>query len=331
MKREFETQLDTHATELVAGFEKSSKKLANSPIPADLRLELDNLIARFKERKQEVIASHSSQFARWMHEHAVNELALDGGHAVAAMENYFTANPPFKSAKIRNDIPDAMVYQQVVEIAKHGPLVFVCNDKKLAAAVIASSNVTHYTDLNGFVASSAIQAIIAQQEATDSATSLLERLKDFASTPLNDVIEYVSDHGGEKLAGTRFCSASIPGDDREAYIYMSGSLYDIELDWDGAAYHGDHVYLVPFAGEGRFNINYFVPKWDAHEVETRGGGYHYHNDYVMEADEEAALWVSGMLRIKIFDDYTPDDDLEEAIEALSIDSVNAPRLTEDRD
>lgn len=51
----------------------------------------------------------------------------------------------------------------------------------------------------------------------------------------------------------------------------------------------------------------------------------------MEADEEAELWVTGMLRIQVSDEYTPEDDLADAIEEMSIDSVDAPRLIEDRD
>ena len=331
VRREFETQLDTNAAEILGDFEKASKRLAASPIPGDLRAELDELRDKFKARKQEVIGSHAAKFAIWRQEHAVNELTLSGDHAVAAMENYFAAGAPFKSAKTREDIPDAMLYQAVVDLANAGSVIFICNDHKLAASVADIGSITHYGDLNGFLASTEVQAIIAQHETADNVANLLLRLKVFAEASPNLFTEYVSDHGGEQLAGIRFSSPSVPGDDREAYIYQFGNLYDIEFDWDSSAYHGDLVYVVPFAGEGVFNINYFVSKWDAYEVESRGGSYRYHNDYVVEADEEAELWVTGMLRIKVSDTYTPEDDLEDAIEEMSIDSVDAPRLIEDRD
>lgn len=329
VKREFETQLDANAAEVLASFEKSSKKLANSPIPADLRVALDALNARFKERKQEVIASHAAHFANWRQENAVNELALRGEHAISAMQAYFTGAAPFQSLKKRDDIPDAMLYQQVLDLAQQDPVIFVCNDQNLAASLGENENITRYIDLNALIASPEVQAIIAQQDVADVA-ALLQRLMAFAAEPPNRLTEYVSDHGAEDLASTHFSSPSIPGDDREAYIYMFGSLYDIEFDWDSATYHGDMVFVVPFAGEGEFNITYYVPKWDVEEIDNRGGSYSYHNDYVVEADEEAALWVKGRLRIKIFDDYTPGDGLEDAIEELTIDDVDPPVLIEDR-
>ncbi|WP_367382309.1 PIN domain-containing protein [Stenotrophomonas cyclobalanopsidis] len=331
VRREFETQLDTNAAEILAAFEKASTRLAAGPIPGDLRAELDELRRKFKTRKQEVIGSHSADFAVWRQEHAVSEMALSGDHAVAAMENYFAAGAPFKSAKTREDIPDAMLYQAVIDLANAGSVIFVCNDRKLAISVADIGSITHYGDLNEFLASTEVQAIIAQHDTANDVANLLLRLKALTDTLPNLLTEYVSDHGGEQLAGMRFSSPSVPGDDREAYVYQFGNLYDIEFDWDSAAYHGDLVYVVPFAGAGIFNINYFVSKWDAHEIESRGASYRYHNDYVVEADEEAELWVTGMLRIQVSDEYTPEDDLADAIEEMSIDSVDAPRLIEDRD
>ncbi|QNN76821.1 DUF4935 domain-containing protein [Pseudoxanthomonas mexicana] len=330
VKREFETQLDANAAKVIAEFEKASKQLARGPIPKDLRAELDTLREKFKTRKPEVIGSHAASFAEWQQAHGVSELALNGDHAVAAMLNYFTGGPPFKSAKKRDDIPDALLYQQVVDLAQQGPIVFVCKDATLSASVGGIANITHYADLNSFVASPQIQAVIAQQEAAENATKLLQRLKAFAADLPNALTEYVSDHGAEDLASTHFSSPSIPGDDREAYIYMFGSLYDIEFDWDSASYHGDMVFVVPFSGEGEFNITYYVPKWDVEEIDNRGGSYSYHNDYVVEADEEAALWVNGRLRIKLADDYQPGDELEDAIEELTIDEVDPPVLVEDK-
>lgn len=135
VKREFETQLQANATEIVAGFEKFGKRLARGPIPEDLRGELDGLLAKLKARRKEVVGSHGAYFSAWLKEYAVTELTLSGEHAVAAMESYFSAGPPFQSAKRREDIPDAMIYQAVVSSAGEGPIVFVCNDQKLASAI----------------------------------------------------------------------------------------------------------------------------------------------------------------------------------------------------
>lgn len=328
VKREFETQLDASASEIMVDFEKASKRMARGPIPADLRASLDELRLRFSERREEVVASHAFNFAGWRRTYAVTELPLSGDHAVAAMQNYFTAGPPFQSAKKRDDIPDALLYQEVVNLSQIDPIVFICKDKNLSESIANVANITHYIDLNAFAASAEVQAIIAEQEATDSA-ALLERLIEFSAIPANTLTEYVSDHGGEDLAGTHFSSSSIPGDDHEAYIYMFGALEGIEFDWDSAAYHGDLIFVVPFSGQGEFNITYYVPKWDVEEIEKRGGSYSYHNDYVVEASEQAVLSVNGMLRVKISDNYQPGDDIGDVIEEMKIDAVDPPVLVED--
>ena len=253
VKREFETQLEASASEIVSGLEKNGVALANGPISDDLREMLDAFMAKLADQKQEVIESQSAHFSAWLEDHAVTVLALNGKHAIAAMENYFSAGPPFQSAKRRQDIPDAMIYQALVNSAEGGPIVFVCNDQKLANAIIGIANITVYKDLNEFIASDDIQAIISEQEAAERATDLLQRLERLASTSPNPLSEFVSEHGGEGLVRTSFSSPSIPGDDREAYIYMFGNLDDIELDWGRAAYHGNMVYVVPFSGEGEFN------------------------------------------------------------------------------
>lgn len=331
VKREFETQLEVNATEILAGFEKNSKRLAGGPIPDDLRGELDAFLAKLKARREEVIGSHNANFSAWLNEHAVAEIPLNGNDVISAMGNYFSAGPPFQSAKRREDIPDAMIYQTVVRAAEDGPIVFVSSDQKFAGALSGTGNITHYNDLNAFIASADVQAVISEQEAMERETHFLQRLVQLASTSPNPLLNFVAEHGGEGLATTRFTSPSIPSDDREAYIDMFGSLDDIEFDWRRAAYHGDLVYVVPFSGEGEFNISYYVPKWDVEAIERRGGSYRYHNDYVVEADEQALLSVRGTLRIKLSSDIEPGDDLADVIDEMEIDSLENPILAKDRD
>ena len=329
--REFETQLDANATDAVAGFEKFGKRLAASPIPNDLRGELDGFLAKLKERRGEVIESHRADFLRWLDDCGAIKLELDGAHAVSAMQGYFSAAPPFQSVKSRADIPDAMIYQAVLEAASSGPVVFVCGDKNLTKAISAAPQVTHHNDLSEFLASKEVQDILTEQEEEALATEVLKQLKELSTTSPNQLDGFVSEYGGEGLAGTSFCSPSIPGDDREAHIYMFGSLDDVEFDWEIAVYHGDRTYVVPFSGNGEFNITYYVPKWDVAEIEDRGGSYSYHNDYVVEADEAALLSVRGTLRVKISDEFEAGDELSDAIDEMAIDSVEEPILAEDLD
>lgn len=366
VRREFETQLDADDTDALAKFKKAAADLLERPVPADIKAAIGDLIKNLEAKKEEVAQASAASFNAWTKEHKVKHIPLSGDHALAAMGAYFTAGKPFKVAKERKDLPDAMIYQSLLQLLAEGPLVLVCSDGKLSEACGSVDGVTVHQSLKELIASEVVQALIVQDEAPKKATqetevqstatagswaeaevispaaldvqylqtgqsikAIIEGLKQLSLKDSNALTSYVSSHGGESLATTTFNSPSIPGDDREAYIAMFGDLDEVEFEWEQAAYHGNSIYIVPFQATGYFNISYYVPKWDVEQIESRGGSYHQHNDYVVEAEEEAELHVSGALRIVVAGDYQAGDELENAIEELEIDSVDSPMLAED--
>lgn len=352
VRREFETQLDADDTDALAKFKKAAGDLLERPVPADIKAAIGDLIKNLEAQKEEVAQASAASFNAWTKEHQVKHIPLSGDHALAAMDAYFKAGKPFKAAKDRKDLPDAMIYQSLLQLVAEGPLVLVCSDGRLKEACSSVDGVTVYQNLKELIASDALQTLIVEDEtpkkamqeaeihSTAVATSwmqaevfspkaIIEGLKQLSLKDPNALTSYVSSHGGESLATTTFNSPSIPGDDREAYIAMFGDLDEVEFEWEQAAYHGNSIYIVPFQATGYFNISYYVPKWDVEQIENRGGSYHQHNDYVVEAEEEAELHVSGALRIVVAGDYQAGDELENAIEELEIDSVDSPMLAED--
>lgn len=366
VRREFETQLQADGDEALTKFNKAASELLERAVPADIKAATDDLVKNLGARKYEVAQAPIASFGDWTKVHGIKHLPLSGDHAVAAMDAYFTAGKPFKAAKERKDLPDAMIYQSLLQLVAEGPLVLVCHDGRLKEACSSVDGVTVYQNLKELIASNAVQILIVEDEAPKKATqeddaqstatagswaeaevisaaaldaqylqtgqsikAIIEGLKQLSLKDPNALTSYVSSHGGESLASTTFNSPSIPGDDREAYIAMFGDLDEVEFEWEQAAYHGNSIYIVPFQATGYFNISYYVPKWDVEQIESRGGSYHQHNDYVVEAEEEAELHVSGALRIVVAGDYQAGDELENAIEELEIDSVDSPMLAED--
>jgi len=352
VRREFETQLQADGDEALTKFNKAASELLERAVPADIKAAVDDLVKNLGARKEEVAQAPIASFGDWTKVHGVKHLPLSGEHAVAAMAAYFTAGKPFKAAKERKDLPDAMIYQSLLQLVAEGPLVLVCYDGRLKEACGSVDGVTVYQNLKELIASDAVQTLIVEDEAPKKATqeaevhstaiasswmeaevfspkAIIEGLKRLSLKDPNALTSYVSSHGGESLASTTFNSPSIPGDDREAYIAMFGDLDEVEFEWEQAAYHGNSIYIVPFHATGYFNISYYVPKWDVEQIESRGGSYHQHNDYVVEAEEEAELHVSGALRIVVAGDYQAGDEIENAIEDLEIDSVDSPMLAED--
>lgn len=366
VRREFETQLHSDDVDAIARFKKAAGDLLERSVPADIKAAIDELIKNLETKKDEVAQASAASFRAWTEEHGVKHIPLSGDHALAAMDAYFTSGKPFKVAKERKDLPDAMIYQSLVQLVVEGPLVLVCADGKLSEACSSVDGLTVYHNLKELIASDAVQTLIVEDEAPkiaeqeskvktaatadnsvkaegispaaqhaqylqtgQSIKAIIEGLKQLSLKDPNVLSSYVSSHGGESLATTTFNSPSVPGDDREAYIAMYGVMDNVEFEWEQAAYHGNSIYIVPFQATGFFNINYYVPKWDVEEIESRGATYSPHNDYVVEAEEEAELCVSGALRIIVASDYEAGDELEDAIEELKIDSVDSPMLAED--
>jgi hypothetical protein len=366
VRREFETQLGADDADAVAKFKKAAGELLERAMPVDIKNAIDELLKELEAKKAEVVQASAVSFVAWTKEHAVKDLPLSGDQALAAMDAYFNAGKPFKAAKERKDLPDAMIYQSLLQLATEGPLGLVCSDGKLSEACSSIDGVTVYQNLKELIASETVQTLIVQGEAPKKAVqeaeaqptatadswmeadvipsltqdaqllqvgqnikAIIEGLRQLSLKDQNALTSYVSSHGGESLASTTFHSPSIPGDDREAYIAMFGELNDVQFEWEQAAYHGNSIYIVPFQAAGYFNISYYVPKWDVEEIESRGATYSEHNDYVVEAEEEAELSISGALRVVVAVDYQSGDEIENAIEDLEIDSVDSPMLTED--
>lgn len=352
VRREFETQLHTDGADALAKFKKAASELLERTVPAEIKAAIDDLVKNLEAKKEEVAQAPTASFDEWTKEHGVKDLPLSGDHALAAMDAYFTAGKPFKAAKDRKDLPDAMIYQSLLQLAAEGSLVLVCTDGRLKEACSSVDGVTVYQNLKELISSDVVQTLIVEDEApkktahdaelqaTANATSwaeaevfspkaIIEALKQISLKDSNALTSYVSSHGGESLATTTFNSPSIPGDDREAYVEMFGNLENVKFEWEQAAYHGNSVYIVPFQATGDFIISYYVPRWDVEQLESRGASYRQHNDYVVEAEEEAELSVSGALRVVVERDYQAGDELEDAIEELEIDSVDSPILAED--
>ena len=344
VRREFETHLHAEDAKAADNFKKAAKDLLKRPVPADIKAAIDNVVKNLEARTDEVAQVSTASFDAWTKENGVEDMPLSGNHVLAAMNAYFTAGKPFKTVKERENLPDAMIYQSLLQLVAEGPLVLVSFDGNLSKACTNVDDLTVYKTLQKLIASDAVQTLIIEDEApkkaiqeaeiqymhmSQSIKAIIERLKHLSCEYKNVLTSYISSNVGESLATTIFKSPSIPGDDREAYILSSDVLDEVNFEWEQAVYHGNSIYMVPFQAIGYFYIRYYVSKWDVKDIENRGAIYSEHNDYLVKAEEDAQLSISGALRILIASNYQANDELEDAIGELKIDSVDSPLLAED--
>ena len=331
---------------------RASDDLLIRGLPGDLIDQLVALSSQIEQRRSEIVQAAMAGFTQWVEGHGVSHVPLSHTQATQAMEAYFEGSPPLRAAKDRKDIPDAMIYQSVRELATNGALTFVCQDGNLSAACKQLPGVSVHTTLAEFIADEDIQRMILEQDAaaedmievgelaqaelslpaSPDVKLILGAMEKLASTGDNPLERFVAQHAGERAVHQWFTSSSIPADDRRAFVYMFGELDYVEFHWEQAAYYGEATYMVPFRGEGSdFYLNYYVSKWDTERLAQRGASWHEHNQYVVEADEMAQLTLGGMLRIVLDQDYKVGDELKDAIVEMSIEGIDEIALSEDAD
>ena len=64
---------------------------------------------------------------------------------------YFAGDPPFKSLKSRDDIPDAFIFQQIKKISESGLTYIVSNDKNLTKECSKLSNTVVFNEWDEFL------------------------------------------------------------------------------------------------------------------------------------------------------------------------------------
>ncbi|RYH65645.1 MAG: hypothetical protein EON54_05455 [Alcaligenaceae bacterium] len=357
VEREIQTQLAAGSKDDVIAFLKSGKELLSRGVPDDVGAVLGAAINLLNDRQNDVVAHAQVLFDQWGIENNVAKHGLSADLSRKAMEAYFTGQAPLTSPKDRKHIPDAFLYQAIVELAGEGPLFVVSQDNQLRNQCANIPDVEVFENLTSFIASAPVQGLIVEEDvlqsivqvgswmeaemvapvpsnaekvekATVDVKTILERLRQYAnSDPF--IKNYVAEHGAEDGAGQTFRSRSVPGDDGEAYLQSYGPLDEVELYWDDAAYMGDSTYLVPYRGTGEMLVEYYLRKSDWHEVDGRKVSFTDHNDYVFEVEEERGVTVDGLLRIELDDDAISSDDISTSIQSIEIDSIENVALEKD--
>lgn len=274
-----------------------------------------------------VVAAAQAPFDLWLKSHKAELQNFSGVEMIDAMTAYFDGSPPFKEAKVRNDIPDAILYQAVTRLCAE-PLVSVCDDRKLFDALAGLPNNEVVEDLAKFIERDEVQAWLGDLDIKQSVhlfRSALGQLEDEDRFLTNLVESEIGDH----LAGTTVRSRSLPSDDHEGTVLSYGEADDVRLFIDDLFYVGSGEFGVPFECKVDATVAYYVFKADWYSDEELTDSVVDHNRHYFEAERQVTLGVKGMLKVKFAVEKFPKLAPMELFEDAEIDSVDRVKISED--
>ena len=260
----------------------------------------------------------------------VRPIAPDHGKRVS--DAYFAGSPPFSSKKNRNDFPDALIYESVVDLANENPeqaIVVVTADKNLAKHLSALPNVEVYESLEELITSPNLEQIVAAIEAENEWHAQFEDVVD-------DVVNIQDQILGDEFTSTfiehMFNSIvhhlSIPSDYNDAYVSMIDDPENTELNWDEAEDYGPGRIRVPFSCTSEVLLDFSVFYADAYGLADHIGVQYSdpEENPFFQAQANATANVSGYALVSI----APPMDAQALTDAvISVDEITSIELEED--
>lgn len=281
--------------------------------------------------QQPILAEVEADLPTWAESIGGKRLPLTEQDALAAMEAYFFGKLPLTQPKDRKDIPDAFIFQNILQLATQAvPLSVIAEDGKLFNASEALDGVKAYKSLAAFIEQEDIQNEILELDVVANLPALRVAFMN-NETESGGVASLMEHHAGEKLYGRTVYSNSIPDDNHEGIITSYWHPRDLELDYDELHYFGNGEFGLPFKFDMTVSITYYIFKSDFYLMdENKMPSVSDHNDHYFEAESEIDIRVEGLVKLTIDKDYLKDvtaEVIEEYLDA-SIDSIDTVSVIE---
>lgn len=324
VEKEFQTQqLTNYSKDLDAALSAISSILRKKLSPFQVS-RIEAIQTQLAAIKPSILNDVGSAFQNWATSIGVQRHPITEQQASAAMESYFSGLSPFKAPKIRDDIPDAFIFQIILSLSNEDlPLVVVDEDGKLAQASEALPDVTVHRSLSSFIESPLIQEDILHLDVIENITVIANKLEKYEEST-TDLSSYINHHGGDEIIWRKIYSRSIADDNNEATISMYGDLSNIQLYFVLLHYFGNGEFGLPFGFTTTVNADYYIYKSDIYKLDEKNlPSLSDHNDHYFRAEEEFEVNVSGLMKLSIAIpelNYISAESLEESL-TFEIDSI----------
>ncbi|QDL53659.1 PIN domain-containing protein [Rhodoferax aquaticus] len=333
VEREFQTHLVAGAKDKLEATQKGLEYLVQYEINVERLNSMKVLLENLLNQENAIIGNVEASFISWLDSVGAVRHSVSESSARAALEAYFLGTSPLTSPKVRADIPDAFIFQTIVELSKVSAQLFVISaDGKVAQASEALKGVSVLKSLGSFIESDPIQAEVLHLDVVENLPLICAELGKYEAES-NEIFYVLQKEANEKIVGRTVHSHSIPDDNHEATIQGYYDPENIELDLNNLSYFGGGEFGLPYSYTSTVTLIYYIYKADYYALrDDDSPSVTDHNDHYFQAEEEREVTVRGMLKIMIpaavLADVSTEDALDGNVE-ISIDSVDSVELSED--
>lgn len=209
-------------------------------------------------------------------------------------DSYFKGEKPFKQIKSREDIPDGIIYTQIISL-NNRDIIFITKDKKLKEAV-ELHKITVYSNLNDFIKTDIIKKIAESRKYDEIITNNF--LKLIENKMMLDLFYSALEN---ELLNKKVEDSRIPDDNNEGIISGVMGIDPIEFTKQEIEKLGEGIYTIPFYCEIDATLEYFLFKEDYYcydEDRMRDIYIEDWNDHYWQAEENYPLICTGNLGIQ---------------------------------
>ena len=297
VKEEFLTQQieEYHAglSEITTNILKFGKK----HLPDNTKALLDETKQGLMDLDQQLAEFARSDFEEWHTEMTAQMHPIDASHGGKVIDAYFGGQPPFREKKRRDDIPDAFIWQTVLDIAQqYGEVIVVSNDKGIKGASETHERVTAFPSIDEFISSDFCQSLLKE----DQAKLTFQRLLSLVPKIKQKIEATIQDQVVDVLHGRTVTSEQILDDNNEGILLGIGSAEDIEIRTAEAEYYGEGLFVVPVEFSTDCEVSYAVFKmdfWTLSEERAEQISISELNKHYYDAEEEFSLRVEASISL----------------------------------
>lgn len=324
--REFQTQQRERYSKDLLKAVSGLSGLCRKQLDKDILDKLNALKSLLDTESENILSNAENQISNWAANIGANLYPLSIEQANAALEAYFQGNPPLKSVKKREDIPDSFIVQSIHELnSKENCIHVVAGDGKVRAAFSDEENICTYKSLADFIETEPIQNELKEIDLIDNIDRIVESMQQYENEK-SEIQKFVSDNIGESIVWGVFTDPSIPDDNNEATINDYDEAEEINLNFTKIKYYGNGQFGIPFSLKIVVGAIYYIFKSDYYGM---GAGREHvpsvtdHNDHYFEAEDEFELVVHGLVSITVNRDNINLDNFSESIveDGFKIDEI----------
>jgi PIN domain len=296
-KSQYHEIIRAEVNSLVGKISSLRKKIADP----NVRAAIEELEKQTKLVIEQIPMQSNEHIESWNAYVNAQVLPLEKEKAASIWGKYFSGNAPFRSIKHRDDLPDALIFEDAIELASRSPLIVLVSDGQLKKSLESIENVTTFDDIKKFVESDLVKPCI---EAIEDPVGDIEKFREALFTwekSENKMLSVAQDMASDSLYGETIHSQQIPDDNSEATIYGYGAPEEVDIEFSEVTYSGGDTFSVPFSFQCDVTITYYIYKPDfyARSNMFESASVSDHNDHYYEIEKAVLVRASGTLWVSI--------------------------------